>query len=275
MRNAQQRILPRGFGPIGSFNLALVGSLLLVTSAAGATSSGDRTKKPAMKSSTMKGAKALESKLWMETVPNREQPSFLGKGKLLVSYPRNRRHLLAETMACREVGTWSDGVEVVPPSDVTFRAKSSLIREGSLLPPVVRRCLGGATAIAWPAPLAGNEVFQRQRTGRVAQVGAARPFFGEEPRARLLQGSGKLVPVSGWHRARKGRRKSGRVKPDINSVHYWLSVMLPRERGFTWLCEALFGERASHSNERQSRSCSSKLVFEKGIKRKEKQCSKS
>jgi len=201
MRNAQQRILPRGFGPIGSFNLALVGSLLLVTSAAGATSSGDRTKKPAMKSSTMKGAKALESKLWMETVPNREQPSFLGKGKLLVSCPRNRRHLLAETMACREVGTWSDGVEVVPPSDVTFRAKSSLIREGSLLPPVVRRCL------------AGNEVFETQRTGRVVQVGAA--LLARETRARLLQGSGKLVSVLGfgrallgWHRAVKNDERA-------------------------------------------------------------------
>jgi hypothetical protein len=35
----------------------------LVTSAAGATSSGDRAKNPAMKSSTMKGAKALGSEL--------------------------------------------------------------------------------------------------------------------------------------------------------------------------------------------------------------------
>ena len=63
MREAQKRILPRGFGPIGSLNLALVGSLLLVTSAAGATSFGVRIKTPAMKSSTMKGAKALGSKL--------------------------------------------------------------------------------------------------------------------------------------------------------------------------------------------------------------------
>jgi hypothetical protein len=58
---AQRRILSRGFGPIGSLNLALVGSLLAVTRAAGATSLGDRVKRPAMKSSTMKGAKALGS----------------------------------------------------------------------------------------------------------------------------------------------------------------------------------------------------------------------
>ena len=98
----------------------------------------------------------------METVPNREKPLLAGKGALLVSVPRNRRSFLAETMLGREVETWSDGVEVGPPSDVTIRVKSSLIREGALLPPVVRRCLGGAM------PLVGNEVFQTQRTGRVA-----------------------------------------------------------------------------------------------------------
>ena len=92
----------------------------------------------------------------METVPNREKSSLLGKGTLLVSCPRNREQLLAETMPGREAGTWRDGVEVGPPSDVTVGAKSSLIREGALLPPVVRRCL------------AGNEVFETQRTGRVA-----------------------------------------------------------------------------------------------------------
>lgn len=91
-------------------------------------------------------------------------------------------------------------MEVGPPSDVNIRVKSSLIREGALLPPVVRRCLGGV------APLAGNEVFQRQRTGRVVQVGAA--VLEREPWANLLQGSGKVVSVpgcgrtlSGWHRA--------------------------------------------------------------------------
>jgi hypothetical protein len=63
MRSAQKRILPRGFGPIGSLNLALVGSPRLATGAAGATSFGVRAKNPAMKSSTMKGAKALGSKL--------------------------------------------------------------------------------------------------------------------------------------------------------------------------------------------------------------------
>ena len=92
----------------------------------------------------------------METVPNREKPMLLGKGTLLVSCPRNREQSLAETMACREAGAWSDGVEVVPPSYVTIRVKSSLIREGALLPPVVRRCL------------VGIQVFETQRTGRVA-----------------------------------------------------------------------------------------------------------
>jgi len=196
MRNAQRRILSRGFGRSSSLNLALVGSLHLVTGAAGATSSGVRTKYPAAKSSTMKGAKALESKLWMETVPNREKPSFLGKGTLLVSCPRNRRLTLAETMLGREAETWSDGVEVGPPSNVTAGVKSSLIREGALLPPVVRRCRFG------------KAVFQMQRTGRVASVGAADLERGL--RARLLQGSGKLVSVhgcgralSGWHRTVK------------------------------------------------------------------------
>ena len=92
----------------------------------------------------------------METVPNVEKSSLLGKGTLLVSCPRNRQLMLAETMAYREVGAWSGGLEVVPPSYVNVRAQSSLIREGPLLPPVVRRCL------------AGNQVFERLGTGRVA-----------------------------------------------------------------------------------------------------------
>jgi hypothetical protein len=140
---AQLRILSRGLGRSSPLNLALVGSFRLATGGTGATSSGVRAKNPAAKSSTMKGAKALGSKLLMETVPNREKPSFLGKGTLLVSCPRNRRLSLVETMPCREAGTWSDGVEVGPPSNVTSGAKSSLIREGALLPPVVRRCLAG------------------------------------------------------------------------------------------------------------------------------------
>ncbi len=190
MRNAQRRILHRGFGPSGSLNLALVGSFQLVTVGTGATSSGVRAKNPAMKSSTMKGAKALGSKLLMETVPNREKPSLSGKGTLLVSCPRNHRLEPVETMAGREAGTWSDGVEVGPPSYVTSGVKSSLIREGALQPPVVRRC---------PT---GNRVFQTQRTGRVVQVGAA--VLKGEPLARLLQGSGKLVPMFGFGRALPG-----------------------------------------------------------------------
>jgi hypothetical protein len=193
--NLQRRILPRGFGRSSPLNLALVGSFRLATSGTGAIRSGVRAKNPAAKSSTMKGAKALESKLRLETVPNSETPSLLGKGTLLVSCPRNHRQTPVETMLDREIETWSVGVEVSPPSDVTIGAKSSLIREGPLLPPVVRRCL------------VGSEVLQRQRTGRVTSVGAA--VLEREWQARLLQGSGKLVLVSGcgralsgWHRAR-------------------------------------------------------------------------
>ena len=59
----------------------------------------------------------------METVPNREKLSLLGKGKLLVSCPRNRRLMPAETMLGREIEAWSGGVEVGPPSNVTIRVK--------------------------------------------------------------------------------------------------------------------------------------------------------
>ena len=194
----------QGVRAFGSLNLALVGSFHLVTGGTGATrttgttSSGVRAKNPAMKSSTMKGAKALGSKLRLETVPNSEKPSLLGKGTLLVSCPRNHRRTLVETMLDREIETWSVGVEVGPPSDVTIRVKSSLIREGALLPPVVRRCL------------VGNQVFQMQRTGRVVQVGAELVSVRSDVRANLLQGSGKVVPLRGpepdsvrWHRAPK------------------------------------------------------------------------
>src|SRR5579862_1940627 len=98
MCEAQEQILSRGFGRSSPLNLALVGSFHLATGETGATSSGVRAKNPAMKSSTMKGAKALGSKLLMETVPNSETPSFLGKGKLLVSCPRNHRLTSVETM---------------------------------------------------------------------------------------------------------------------------------------------------------------------------------
>jgi hypothetical protein len=140
----------------------------------------------------------------METVPNVEKPLLLGKGTLLVSCPRNRTGC-AETMACREAGTWSSGLEVVPPSYVNVRAQSSLIREGPLLPQVVRRYL------------AGNEVIEKQRTGRVASVGVA--VLERESWARALQGSGGIVFPSGWHRTFRKRRKSGRVKPDTNNAH--------------------------------------------------------
>jgi len=74
--------------------------------------------------------------------------------------------------------------------------------------------------------------------------------------ANSLQGSGEVVSVRSWHCARNERRKSGRVKPDINNVHYWFAVMLPWEGAFAWSFEARFGERASSGNERQCRSCS-------------------
>ncbi len=153
MRNAQRRILSRGFGRLSPLNLALVGSFRLATGGTGVTSLGVLRKSQAAQSSTMKGAKALGSKLLMETEPNRETPSLVGKGTLLVSCPRNRKLRLAETMPCRKAGTWSDGAEVGPPSNVTSEVTSSLIREGALLPRVVPRCLGG------DVPRGGNEVF--------------------------------------------------------------------------------------------------------------------
>jgi len=63
MCKAQKRILSRGFGRSSPLNLALVGSFHLATGETGRTTSGVRAKRPAMKSSTMKGAKALGSKL--------------------------------------------------------------------------------------------------------------------------------------------------------------------------------------------------------------------
>jgi hypothetical protein len=197
---AQLRILSRGLGPIGSLNLALVGSFHLATGETGATSFGVRAKNPAMKSSTMKGAKALGSKLSMETVPNVEKPSFLGKGTLLVSCPRNREHMLAETMACREAGAWSDGVEVVPPSYVTIRVKSSLIREGPLQPPVVRRCL------------VGNEVLQKQRTGRVVQVEAMAFKFEGRGRNRCKAVAGSFLRSGGTERVKDDERTDGETR---------------------------------------------------------------
>src|SRR6266496_3432046 len=59
MCSTHLQILSRGLGRFSPLNLALVGSFHLATGETGATSSGVRTKNPAMKSSTMKGAKAL------------------------------------------------------------------------------------------------------------------------------------------------------------------------------------------------------------------------
>jgi hypothetical protein len=198
--NSFKRILSRGLGRSSPLNLALVGSLHLATGETGTTSSGVRAKNPAMKSSTMKGAKALESESCVETVPNREQSSLTGKGTLLVSCPRNRWLLPAETMLGREAKTYGDGVEVVPPSYVTLRTDCITNPGRSTAAALVGRCLGGVVAIAWRASLVGNGVLQRQRTGRVVQVGVA--FLSlEMAQASALQGSGGLVPVVGWHRA--------------------------------------------------------------------------
>jgi hypothetical protein len=59
----------------------------------------------------------------METVPNRETPSLLGKGTLLVSCPRNHQLTPVETMLGREIETWRDGLEVSPPSYVNIRVE--------------------------------------------------------------------------------------------------------------------------------------------------------
>jgi hypothetical protein len=145
----------------------------------------------------------------MGTVPNRERPSLMGKGALLVSVPRNHT-VRVETVAGREAGAWSDGVEVGPPSNVTIRVKSSLNREGPPLPPVVRRCLGGAVAIAWLAPLIGSEVFEKQRTGRVAQVGAALRLFGDERgRTRCKAVASSFLCAGGTAHNRDDERADG------------------------------------------------------------------
>ena len=158
---ARIQILSRGSGPLGSFNLALVGSLHLATGEAGVTSTGDRAKNLAMKSSTMKGAKALESKSCSETVPNCEQSSLKGKGTLLVSCPRNRQLCCAETMLGREVETYGDGLEVGPPSYVTSGTNVITNPGRSIAAALVGRCL------------VGSEVLEKQWTGRVVRVGAA------------------------------------------------------------------------------------------------------
>jgi hypothetical protein len=117
------------------------------------------------------------------------KPSLLGKGTLLVSCPRNRQLMLAETMACREAGPWSGGLEVVPPSYVNVRAQSSLIREGPLLPPVVRRYL------------IGNEVIEKPRsvTAKNFPGELSEAFEGaivREPRARQVNcvNGGRFIP---------------------------------------------------------------------------------
>ncbi len=98
----------------------------------------------------------------METVPDREEPSLLGKGTLLVSCPRNCTKRV-ETMLDREVETWSDGVEHGAPSNVTVRAEV-ITNPG--------RSIASATSQA--VPRTGSKVFQKQQTGRVVQVEVVR-----------------------------------------------------------------------------------------------------
>jgi hypothetical protein len=157
----------QGARACGSLNLAPVGSLHLATGGAGRTTSGDRAKNPAMKSSTMKGAKALGSKLCVETAPNREKLSLAGKGTLLVSCPRNRRLGLRKLCPAGRLGHRAMVRRLVLLATSPTWQTASLIREGPPLPRVVPRCL------------IGNEVFQRQRTGRVAQVGAVVRSFSK------------------------------------------------------------------------------------------------
>jgi hypothetical protein len=186
----------------------------------------------------------------METVPNRKKPTLTGNGALLVSALRNRPRTVCPGRRVWLGGSPAHrvyGPEVGPPSNVTIRMKSSLIREGTLLPPLVRRCLGGVVPIVWAKPLTGNEVIQRQRTGRVAQVGVVRASGWKPSRAEPLQGSGGAVPVSVWRRIQIGTTKErtgvtpetvasgasgatgARGKPNINHVHYWLKSNAPWE----------------------------------------------
>jgi hypothetical protein len=206
---AQLRILSRGLGPKGSLNLALVGSLYAATYAAGGTTLGVRAKNPAAKSSTMKGEKSLESKSLTETVPNREKPRLVGNGALLVSAPRKRfEGVLSLSGKYDWVGARyiESGPEVGPPSNVTSRVKSSLIREGALQPPLVRRCLGGI------------QVFQTQSTGRVAQVGAALRLERDSRGRRRCKAVALSFQRPGGTGRINGRRKSGRGRPHINSA---------------------------------------------------------
>jgi len=54
--------------------------------------------------------------------------------------------------------------------------------------------------------LRGCEVFQKQKTGRVVQVGNNKdiPQVGVLLLAHMLQGSGRYAPDREWHRGRNG-----------------------------------------------------------------------
>ncbi len=132
---AKLRILPRGFGPIGSFNLALVGSFHPESDR---WNRSDELRRPGEKPGDeklefMKGVKALESKLSMETVPSRRNHhrSWVRDASSFVPQKSRDKTLCGNLQPAGRPSTWSDGVEVGPPSHVTIRVKSSLIREGA------------------------------------------------------------------------------------------------------------------------------------------------
>jgi len=207
MPNKHEQILPRGSGRNeSSFNLALVGSLHLVTGGAGATSSGVRAKNPAMKSSTMKGAKALESELCVETVPNREKLSLAGKGTLLVSCPRNRRLGLRKLCPAGRLGHRATVRRLLLLATSPTWQTPSLIREGPLQPPVVRRCL------------AGNQVIQKQRTGRVAQVGAVVRSYKDHGRICCKAVAGSFQCSGGTEHVQNDERADGENPTSTMSI---------------------------------------------------------
>src|SRR5438034_7012979 len=139
MRPSQKPSVSRGLGHFRLLNLARGGSLLLVTSAAGATSSGVRVKRPAITSSTEKGAKALESKPCVEAVPKREKPLLVDKGVLLVSIPRNRREVRRKLCSAGRLRHRAMAWRLVLLATRPAGWQSSLIREGPVLPRVVPR----------------------------------------------------------------------------------------------------------------------------------------
>jgi hypothetical protein len=148
----------------------------------------------------------------IETVPNVEKSSVVGKGTLLVSCHRNRwlrpRKLCAAGRPIHGLMIWRLFLLATSPSQQT----SSLIREGPLQPPVVRRCLGGG------APLNGNQVFQKQRTGRVVRVEAVALELRDTGETAARQWRGRSSAWLAPSTFRTTKERTG--KPDTNNAHY-------------------------------------------------------